>query len=79
MIITSPLKKIAQERKLHKTDTKFLYLWSCKRKYNWEGNRKDKGRGSRSPRSQKRVNKVQNPYVISIDRLIRKDITSFHP
>ena len=51
--ITSPGRKLGEERKTAKIDTKSLYLWICKKIYNQERNRKGKGHGSKRPRIQK--------------------------
>ena len=40
---------------------------------------KKRGVGEEDLRSKKKGHKSQNPYVISLDRLIRKSITSFYP
>ena len=53
--------KKRKERKIAKTDRKFEYLWSCKKIYNWRGNKKEKERELR--RSQKLKREYCEYYV----------------
>ena len=73
--ITSPHRKIGKERKIAKTDRKFKYFRVVRKSTIGEEMGKKRGAGEETS---KRVIKVQNPYDISMNRLVRKDIISCH-